>query len=212
MVGAAGAPPPRPPVAGAPPPPAALRRRCAARCGPATRAPASGEHQEMNARSNAVCGRRRLHRLHRHAKHSWVELGARRGDREVTHVLHREQPLGRRRLRLAHVAEGSAAPAVTHIVQLEHDAGRIAHEHLARAAARHHADLHRSDPRTRGTRAILGRDAMLRKNLEDVVDVELLDPHAEAADARPLARPRGHNGEKPGTGADSQVVVVPCRA
>ena len=57
-------------------------------------------------------------------------------------------------------------------------------------AARHDAHLHRRDVRARGVRGIFRRDAVLRKNLEHVVDVELLDAHAEAADARASRRDR----------------------
>ena len=124
----------------------------------------------------------------------------------MTHVLYGNQTLLWRRLGLTDGAERSASAAVTRVVQLEHDPGGIANEHLGCVAALcDHPHLHRCHARARGTCRLLARDAMLRQNLEDLVDLELLDAHAETADARLLTRSGGHDGEEPRTGADSQV-------
>src|SRR5262249_24373347 len=108
----------------------------------------------------------------------------------------------------ADVAEGAAAAAVAHILQLDRDAVGIGEVELGRAAGRAAAVLHpHADvrlERRRWTRSVAARrDAVALEGPEDRVGVEAFQVHAHVVDAcRP--RRRGVGSTPGGAGAASE--------
>src|SRR6185295_7642744 len=165
------------------------RRGCTSRS-----AATAGKHDEADSWSHAKSrcasagSNRSLPSSNRHSKCFLIERLRAVGipnpeDREVTESLQGDESLFRRglRRRQAHVPQRSVSTAVFCILQLDDQSIRVAQEEFVGISTFRYAYFHRAPAQPR-----IGRcgscDSVLGEDVDDLIRVEIVDPHPKIAD------------------------------